>query len=60
MSKIKLFFYTNEESFRKFHVVVRSLHFGTTISIGEGEVAFSSTKSWDRRNREDLIESATP
>ena len=28
--------------------------------IGEGEVAFFSTKRWDRRNRVDLIESATP
>ena len=27
---------------------------------GEGEVVFFSTKHWDRRNRADLIESATP
>ena len=27
---------------------------------GEGEVAFFSAKRWDRRNRTDLIESATP
>ena len=27
---------------------------------GEGEVAFFSAKHWDRRNRADLIESATP
>ena len=27
---------------------------------GEGEVAFFSAKRWDRRNRENLIESATP
>ena len=27
---------------------------------GEGEVAFFSAKRWDRRNRVDLIESATP
>ena len=27
---------------------------------GEGEVAFFNTKGWDRRNRADLIESATP
>ena len=27
---------------------------------GEGEVAVFSAKRWDRRNREDLIESATP
>ena len=27
---------------------------------GEGEVAFFSAKHWDRRNRVDLIESATP
>ena len=27
---------------------------------GEGEVAFFSAKYWDRRNRVDLIESATP
>ena len=26
----------------------------------EGEVAFFSAKRWDRRNRADLIESATP
>ena len=26
---------------------------------GEGEVAFFSAKRWDRRNRADLIESAT-
>ena len=26
----------------------------------EGEVAFFSTKRWDRRNRADLIESAIP
>ena len=29
-------------------------------SGGEGEVAFFSAKRWDRRRREDLIESATP
>ena len=28
--------------------------------VGEGEVAFFSAKRWDRRNRADLIESATP
>ena len=27
---------------------------------GEGEVAFFSAKRWDRRNRADLIDSATP
>ena len=27
---------------------------------GEGEVAFFSAKRWDRRNRADLFESATP
>ena len=27
---------------------------------GEGEVAFFSAKRWDRRNRADLTESATP
>ena len=27
---------------------------------GEGEVAFFSAKRWDRRNRANLIESATP
>ena len=27
---------------------------------GEGEVAVFSAKRWDRRNRADLIESATP
>ena len=30
------------------------------IGEGEGEVAFFSAKRWDRRNRVDLIESATP
>ena len=30
------------------------------LSSSEGEVAFFSAKRWDRRNREDLIESATP
>ena len=30
------------------------------ITEGEGEVAFFSAKRWDRRNRADLIESATP
>ena len=37
--------------------------FGTKmdkIGEGEGEVAFFSAKRWDRRNRADLIESATP
>ena len=40
------------------------LHCFRTNSIGEGEgegeVAFFSAKRWDRRNRADLIESATP
>ena len=31
-----------------------------THDEGEGEVAFFSAKRWDRRNRADLIESATP
>ena len=30
------------------------------IGEGDGEVAFFSAKCWDRRNRADLIESATP
>ena len=30
------------------------------ICKGEGEVAYFSAKRWDRRNRADLIESATP
>ena len=30
------------------------------VGEGEGEVAFFSAKRWDRRNRVDLIESATP
>ena len=30
------------------------------LNEGEGEVAFFSAKRWDRRNRADLIESATP
>ena len=30
------------------------------IGEGEGEVAFFGAKHWDRRNRADLIESATP
>ena len=29
-------------------------------SVGEDEVAVFSTERWDRRNRADLIESATP
>ena len=29
-------------------------------SEGEGEVAFFSAKLWDRRNRANMIESATP
>ena len=32
----------------------------SVIGEGEGEVAFFSAKRWDRRNRADLIESATP
>ena len=31
-----------------------------TLTEGEGEVAVFSAKRWDRRNRADLIESATP
>ena len=30
------------------------------VKVNEGEVAFFSAKHWDRRNRADLIESATP
>ena len=30
------------------------------LSIGEGEVAVFSDKRWDRRNKADLMESATP
>ena len=30
------------------------------LAIGDGEVAFFSTKRLDRRNRADLIESVTP
>ena len=37
---------------------IRSQYFD--ISTGEGEVTFFSAKRWDRRNRADLIESATP
>ena len=33
---------------------------GGKLPFGEGEVAFFSAKRWDRRNRADLIESATP
>ena len=32
----------------------------TATPNGEGEVAFFSAQRWDRRNRADLIESATP
>ena len=32
----------------------------SSINEDEGEVAFFSVKRWDRRNRADLIESATP
>ena len=31
-----------------------------TAGEGEGEVAFFSAKRWDRINKADLIESATP
>ena len=37
--------------------------FATSCEVlleGEGEVAFFSTKRWDRRNRADVIESTTP
>ena len=30
------------------------------LSDGEGEVAFFSAKRWDRKSREDVIESVTP
>ena len=33
---------------------------GGTGGEGEGEVAFFNAKRWDRINRADLIESATP
>ena len=32
----------------------------SSLNEGEGEVAFFSAKCWDRRNKADLIESATP
>ena len=38
----------------------RRLVCGRNYGEGEGEVAFFSSKRWDRRNRADLIESATP
>ena len=37
----------------------RNRHILKTVK-DEGEVAFFSAKRWDRRNRADLIESATP
>ena len=41
-----------------------AVSFGTAfillMGLGEGEVVFFSAKRWDRRNRADLIESATP
>ena len=36
------------------------MHHQRVEGEGEGEVAFFSAKRWDRRNRADLIESATP
>ena len=36
------------------------LHLSHARFEGDGEVAFVSAKRWDRRNRADLIESATP
>ena len=42
-------------------LIVQAEKFLETLdSEGEGEVAFFSAKRWDRRNRADLIESATP
>ena len=37
-----------------------SNHIPRKVGEGEGEVAVFSAKRWDRRNRADLIESATP
>ena len=39
---------------------ISNFHFRLYETEGEGEVAFFSAKRWDRRNRADLIESATP
>ena len=44
------------DDFKKLQVMAQILSEGE----GEGEVAFFSAKRWDRRNRADLIESATP
>ena len=46
--------------FARFKTLNASDMFDTNIGEGEGEVAFFSAKRWDRRNRADLIESATP
>ena len=40
--------------------IARNIHWELCGELGEGEVAFFSAKRWDRRNRADLIESATP
>ena len=39
---------------------VQDRDFCILLHISEGKVAFFSAKRWDRRNRVDLIESATP
>ena len=49
----------NKEMFLK--LLLRNFfNFSLGYGEGEGEVAFFSAKRWDRRNRADLIESATP
>ena len=45
--------YSKSDHFKKLPILIK-------IGEGEGEVAFFSAKRWDRRNRADLIESATP
>ena len=53
-ARSRLFCRIAKRSIVKFYLI------GNYIGEGEGEVAFLSAKRWDRRNRADLIESATP
>ena len=62
-----MLYFNQPNAFRKiplFRGAANTLVFNSTIIHGvlkvKGEVAFFSAKRWDRRNRADLIESATP
>ena len=54
--KVKLF----ADDISLFIIVCDTEKAALDMNEGEGEVAFFSAKCWDRRNRADLIESATP